>query len=63
MGDAGRLIGDETVKARESGFHELLDMSTLDAPYQHTAIVAREDFLERDRPAALRFLKAISAAA
>jgi NitT/TauT family transport system substrate-binding protein len=60
----GTLVSvPETVQAREAGFHELLDLSTLDAPYQHTAIVAREDFLARDRPAALAFLKALSEAA
>jgi NitT/TauT family transport system substrate-binding protein len=60
----GTLVSvPETVKAREAGFHELLDMSALGVPYQHTALVAREDFLAQDRPTALRFMKAISEAA
>jgi NitT/TauT family transport system substrate-binding protein len=60
----GTLVSvPETAKARDSGFHELLDMSTLNTPYQHTAIVARNDLLEQDRPTAERFMKAIAEAA
>jgi NitT/TauT family transport system substrate-binding protein len=60
---AGTLVSvPETIKAREAGLHELLDMSALNAPYQHTAIAVRDSLLARDRDAALRFMKAIGEA-
>ena len=61
---SGTLVSvPETAKAREMGFHELLDMSTLNTPYQHTTVSARQDFIDDHRDAALRFLKAMAEAA
>ncbi len=61
---SGTLVSvPETAKARDMGFHELLDMSTLNAPYQHTAVTVREEFLTEHRDTTLRFLKAMSEAA
>src|SRR5688572_22445172 len=61
---SGTLVSvPETAKARELGFHELLDMSTLNTSYQHTTVSARQDFIDDHRDAALRFLKAIAEAA
>lgn len=65
---SGQAVGTlvslpETLKAREQGFHSLLDMSDLNAPYQHTAIAAQQRYVEADRAIGLRFLQAISEAA
>ena len=61
---AGTLVSvPETAKAREAGFHVLLDMSALNAPYQHTTLAIRDSFVASNRPAALSLVKAISEAA
>ena len=62
----GQVVGTlvsvpETVRARELGYHELLDMSSLNAPYQHTAIATSTRYLEgENRQIAIRFMQAIS---
>jgi len=57
---AGTVISiPESTRARQLGFRELLDMSALQAPFQHTAIATTRHFLQANRPAAVRFMAAM----
>jgi len=52
-----------TVKAVDAGFVELVKMSDLNTPYQHTTISASQAFLDANHETALNFLKAMHEAA
>lgn len=60
---AGTLItAPETVKAKEKGYHELLDLAALKIPYQSGGIATTRRFISQNRPVALNLLKAITTA-
>jgi NitT/TauT family transport system substrate-binding protein len=46
-------------KLTAKGYHELLDMQSLNLPYMRTVIAARRSGLKNDRPALKNFMKAI----
>jgi len=52
----------ETVEAKEVGFVELLDMSTLNVPFQHTGVATTRTLLDSDRETAVNFMKAVTEA-
>lgn len=65
--ESGEIAGTlasipDSTRAVQAGFSELLDMSTLDAPFQHTAIATRRGFLQERRPEAVAFMRAMLAA-
>lgn len=65
--ESGQIAGTvvsipESSRARQAGFRQLLDMSTLDAPYQHTAIATTRSYLEAHRPIAVGFMRGLLAA-
>lgn len=49
--DSGRATG--------AGYYQLLDMSTLNAPYQHTAIATTRAFVQGHRDVAVAFMRAL----
>lgn len=60
---AGTLVtAPETVKAKEKGYHELLDLATLKVPYQTGGIATTRRFISQHRAVALNLLKAITTA-
>jgi NitT/TauT family transport system substrate-binding protein len=63
--ESGAVVGTvvsvpETVEAKEMGFTELLDMSTLGVPFQHTGVATSRSLLESDRELAVNFMKALT---
>jgi len=52
----------ESTRAQQAGLVELLDMSTLNAPFQHTAIATSRDFVTNRRSTAVAFMRAMLAA-
>ena len=57
---AGTLLSPpNTIIAKEKGYTELLKMSSLNLPYQHTGLVTRKKYLQEDPQMAENFLKAI----
>jgi len=65
---AGYVVGTlvtppETIVARERGYHALLDVFSMNIPYQHTGTVVNRRFLKTDREIVRQFLKAIAEAA
>lgn len=65
--ETGAVVGTvvsvpETVEAKEVGFVELLDMSTLQVPFQHTGIATTKSYIAENRDAVVNFMKAISEA-
>lgn len=62
--EAGRidgtvLISPNTLVARQKGFHELYNLGSQKIPYLHTGITTSRKLLRENRPAALRFVRAI----
>jgi NitT/TauT family transport system substrate-binding protein len=49
----------ESSRAIRAGYPELLDMSSLNIPYQHTAIATTRSYLEGHREAAVAFMRAL----
>jgi NitT/TauT family transport system substrate-binding protein len=65
--ETGQVVGTlvsvpETIEAEEKGYQVLLDMSTLDAAYQHTGIATTRSAIKANREIALNLMKAISEA-
>ncbi len=65
--ETGSVVGTvvsvpQTVEAKEQGYRELLDMSKLGTPYQHTAIATTHSYIEANRETTLNFMKAIAEA-
>ena len=58
--DGGVLNSAQVLKARKEGYRELLDLSTLDIPYQHLGIAVNRKLVETRRADALNLLRAIS---
>lgn len=57
---AGTVISiPESSRAQQLGFRELLDMSTLNAPYQHTAIAASRRFVDAERETVVIFMQGL----
>lgn len=57
---AGTLVSPpNTLKAEQFGFSQLIDMSTLDIPYQHTSIASTRDYLAENPEEAISFMKAM----
>jgi NitT/TauT family transport system substrate-binding protein len=57
---AGTLVSiPASTQAIRSGFPELLNMASLDSPYQHTAIATTRSFLDTERETAVAFLQAL----
>lgn len=64
---AGQVVGTvatvpESVRAIEKGFHELLDISTLNLPTAYVTVATRRSYLETHRDSALRFMQAVTEA-
>lgn len=60
---SGAIVGTlisipQTVRARELGYRELVNMAELNTPYQHTALATSRQFLEEHNDTARRFLEA-----
>lgn len=65
--EAGQIAGTlvsvpETSKAREKGYHELLDLAALNLPYQSGGIATTRRFISQNHAAALNVMKAIATA-
>ncbi|MFQ5855957.1 MAG: ABC transporter substrate-binding protein [Anaerolineae bacterium] len=65
--ETGAVVGTvvsvpETVEAKELGFVELLDMSTLGIPFQHTGIATTRSYIESNREVVVNFMKALTEA-
>jgi NitT/TauT family transport system substrate-binding protein len=61
--EAGYVVGTliappETILARDRGYHVLLDLSTSDLPYQHTATITSRTFIQNHRSTVLKFMEA-----
>ncbi|MGA9533932.1 MAG: ABC transporter substrate-binding protein [Anaerolineales bacterium] len=62
--ESGQIAGTvvsipESSRARQAGFPQLLDMSSLNIPYQHTAIASTRSYLEENRASAVAFLRGL----
>jgi len=60
--DAGVLSPPTTFAAQKAGLHEVLDLGQLDLRFYQGPGVARKSWLKDNREAAIRYLKAYSAA-
>ena len=60
--DAGVLSPPTTFAAKKAGFNELVDISQQDLTFYQGPIVARKSWLKDNREAAIRYLKAYTAA-
>lgn len=57
---AGTMVAvPVTTVAEQQGFKRLVDLSTLDIPFQQTSISTTRDYLEANREDALNFMRAI----
>lgn len=57
---AGTVVSiPDSSRATEAGFHQLLDMSTLNAPYQHTAIATTRSYIQDHREVVVAFMRAM----
>jgi NitT/TauT family transport system substrate-binding protein len=52
----------DSTRAQQAGLVELLDMSTLNAPFQHTAIATSRQFISDRRATTVAFMRAMLAA-
>ncbi|TFH36563.1 MAG: ABC transporter substrate-binding protein [Anaerolineales bacterium] len=62
--ESGQIAGTvvsipESTRGIQHGFHELLNMSALNAPFQHTAIATTRTFLEAERDQTAAFMQAL----
>ncbi|AFY74913.1 ABC-type nitrate/sulfonate/bicarbonate transport system, periplasmic component [Synechococcus sp. PCC 7502] len=48
-----------SLKAKNKGYHTLLDMTTLDIPYQHTVIATTRSYIKANPQVTVNFMKAI----
>jgi NitT/TauT family transport system substrate-binding protein len=65
--DAGQVVGTlvtvpESAKSIEKGYHELLDISTLELPAAYVTVSTRRSYLEANRDQALQFMRALTEA-
>ena len=61
--ESGAVVGTvvsvpETATARAAGYQELVDMSALNIPFQHTALATTRPFLAENKETTTRFLQA-----
>jgi NitT/TauT family transport system substrate-binding protein len=49
----------ESTRARQLGYRVLLNMATLNAPFQHTAIATSHAYVDAHRPQAVAFMEAL----
>lgn len=58
---AGTVVSvPESSQARELGFNIMLDLADTGQPYQHTAIVTRDDVVNNNRDMLIRFIRAVT---
>jgi NitT/TauT family transport system substrate-binding protein len=65
--ESGQVVGTivavpQTVQARELGYREMIDMATLDIPYQHLGIATTRSYLDANREVSSSFMKAVTEA-
>jgi NitT/TauT family transport system substrate-binding protein len=56
--DAGALSSPSTIRARQLGYRQILDLGELGIPYQHTTVNVLRSFLNTQEDVVRRFLKA-----
>ncbi|MBI2954856.1 MAG: ABC transporter substrate-binding protein [Chloroflexi bacterium] len=56
---AGAFGPPTTVKARQMGMHELVNIGDLGVPYIQSSLAMRRDFISKERETAINFMKAI----
>lgn len=59
VASGGLFIPPNTLRARQKGFHELLDMGSANFPYLQTSLSTTRKYLKEHRSVALNFTKAI----